>query len=295
MLKFLKKFKSKKDQPKGVLPDETLLDRYAFSGRAYSRHIISVLVFLIMLLFGTIIYLIYQIKVITRELNQQNFAVFVEKCDGAIEVNKISNFQTGADEKTVRSLAWNVVRYIKSAGTGNADVVFDEAARFMTAEMKQNFSAIADAEKANLLRLSQGGGGVYRVIDSAKVKMLEKEDLPPNSKTSITQYDAVVTGTARILANETKQELAREEFTILVRTVPLSARTESNPFGLLVSSMDILDPNKSIRVLQERQKEQQKKQSSGSTIGDILGVSPDNMKKEQEQIEQERKNNEVNK
>lgn len=278
---------NKKDTKSSTQGNENLYERYAFSGRAYSRHAISILVLIILLLLGIITYLIYNNYMVVKELNRRNFATFTEKCDGTIEVGKIADFQTGADERTVRSLAWNIVRYIKSAGTNNAEVVFDEASRLMTPDMKQAFSVISDAEKGNLKRLSQGGQGVYRVIDSAKVKLLEKEDLPPGTKFNVTQYDAVVTGICRVLANETKQELAREEFSILVRTVPLTGRTEANPWGLLVSSMDILDPNKSLRVLQKKQEERDKQNSSGSTIGDVLGLSPDSMQKDRERIAEE--------
>lgn len=281
--------KSKKSEDGSPLPGN--LDLYAHSGRAYARHTIAVLILIILLLLAVILFLVYSNYLTTLELNRKNFAVFTEKCDGSIDTGKVAQFQTSPDAKTVRSLAWNVIRYIKSAGTGNSAVVFDEAGRLMTPDMKQAFSIIADTEQANLKRIASSGQSVYRVIDSANVKPLEKEDLPPGSKTSITQYDAVVQGVSRVLVSDTRQELAREEFMILVRTVPLSARTEANPWGLLVSSMEILDPNKSVRVLTKRQADQQKDSSSGSTVGDMLGLSPDKMRQEQEKIANEANQN----
>lgn len=266
------------------------VDQHAFSGRAYARHAIAVLVLIIISLLGLNFFLLFNQHLTVTELNKKNFSVYREKCDGSIEVSNISTYQTAPDEVTVRSLAWNVVRLIKSAGSGNADVVYDEASRLMTSDMRQAFQVISDTEKSNLKRFAANGQGVYRVLEGVKVKLLEKEDLPPGAKVEISQYDVVVSGSVRILTMEDKQQLGpTEEFSIRVKAVPLKARTEANPWGLLVSSMDILDPNKSLRRLKEVQAEKEKNSSSGSTIGDALGLNPDKMKKDQEKINQEEK------
>lgn len=264
-------------------------EQHAFSGRAYARHSIAILVLIILALLGTIFFLLFNQYLIVSELNKKNFAVFREKGDGSIEVSPISAYQTTPDEVTVRSLAWNVVRLYKSAGSGNADVVYDEAKRLMTPDMRQAFQVIIDTEKSALSTLAANGQGVYRVIDKVEVKPLEKEDYPPGSKVEITQYDVVVNGTARFLTMEGKQPVGQpENFSIRIRAVPLKGRSEANPWGLLVSQMDILDANKSLRRLKEVQAEKEKQNSTGSTIGDALGLSPEKMKKEQEEITKEK-------
>ena len=265
-----------------------MLEKNAFSGRAYARHSIAVLVLILLAQLGVIFFLIFNQYLTTSELNKKNFAVFRENCAGGIEVSNINSYQTTPDDVTVRSLAWNVVRLIKSAGSGNADVVLDEASRLMTGDMKQAFQIISDTEKANLTRATVNGEGVYRVLEKIQVKTLDKEDLPPGAKTEITQYDMVVNGTARILSMGSKREVGNpEEFSIRIRTVPLQARTEANPWGLLVSSMDILDPGKSLRRLKEIQANKEKQNSSGSTIGDALGLSPDKMQEDRNKIQNE--------
>lgn len=282
---FMRFFKKKKNaNSKSVLLPENL-EKNAFSGRAYARHSISVLVLFCLIQLGVIFFLIFNQYLVTAELNKKNFAVFRESCNGSIEVTPINSYQTTPDDITVRSLAWNVVRLIKSAGSGNADVVFDEAGRLMTPDMRQAFTVISDTEKANLSRAAVNGVGVYRILEKVQVKILEKEDLPPGAKAEITQYDVVVNGTARILSMASKQEIMpAEEFSIRIRAVPLQARTESNPWGLLVASMDILDPNKSVRRLQQIQAQKEKQNSSGSFIGDTLGISPDKMVQDREKI-----------
>lgn len=283
MFSFLKGKKKGADAPRIQLPSE--LDQRAFSGRAYARHSQAVLVLVNMLLVGIIMFLIFNQYLITDTLNKKNFAVFRENCAGGIETANISEFQTAPDSITVRSLSWNLVRNIKSAGSGNADVVYDEARRLMTADMKQAFQVISDEERRLLKQAAANGGGVYRVIDKLTVKMLDKDDLPPGTKTEIGQYDTVVNGTARVLDMATNQPVGLpDNFSIRIHAVPLVGRTEANPWGLLVSSIDFLDPNKSVRRLKEIQQEKEKGNSSGSTIGDALGISPDKMQEDRESI-----------
>lgn len=291
-MKFFNREKKKTDEPKkSRVP---MGDLHAYSGRAYARQSISILVLIILCQMAGIFYLIFNNYLVATELNKSNFAVFSEKCDGSIEVANISNYQKDAGNLTVRSIAWNVVRLFKSAGTGNADVVYDEAKRVMTKDMREAFSAIAELDKSNLLRQGNSTQGVYRVIDpqTVVVKMLEKEDLAPGSKTEVTPYDAIVSGTLRYFTSETKQQIGQpENFSILIKTVPLEARSENNPWGLLVAGMDILDPSKSIRALQNIKAEKEKNSSTGSFIGDSLGLTPEEMKKDQEKIRQENESN----
>lgn len=269
-------------------------DLQAYSGRAYARQSISILVLIVLCQMAVIFYLIFNSYLVTTELNKSNFAVFSEKCDGSIDVANISNYQKDAGSLTVKSIAWNVMRLFKSAGTGNADVVYDEAKRLMTKDMKEAFTTIAELDKVALQRQGSSNQGVYRAIDpqSVVIKMLEKDDLPPGSKTEVTPYDAVVSGTLRYYASESKIQLGQpENFSFAIKTVPLEARSEGNPWGLLVGGMEVLDASKSVRALQKARSEKEKNSSSGSFVGDSLGLTPEQMKKDQEQIRRENEEN----
>lgn len=231
----------------------------AYSGRAYAKQAISVLMFIIILQLITIICLlvIYYLTVI--ELNKKSFVVFREKSDGTIDIKPISYYQTEPDAFTAKSLAWNVIRYIKTAGTDNADVMFTEASRLMTPSLKENFKSFIENEKFQLSQLNKQNIGIYRVLENVTVKMLEKEDLPPNSQFEPSPYDVVVSGTVRIFFKNNNNEAApAENFHYHVSMTPLEGRTEANPWGLLVSSIQPIEPEKSLKRLKEIEEEKAK-------------------------------------
>ncbi len=203
----------------------------AYSGRAELRHHNAFLKLLIFILLCLFVYREYSWRQHAGILAQQQWLVFHDN-NGTTTVANASEFRTGPSDEEIRNRAWEVLRWILGAGSGNVDTAYAEAKALMTSEMQVEFEAALGSRRGQLKDLR-----VYRKLENVRVEPLTERHLPPGSRVRPTRYDILVTGTMDTYREGTQEKLATGTFAYHVHLVPLDRRTVDNPYGILVSEI----------------------------------------------------------
>ncbi|MGH9763832.1 MAG: hypothetical protein ACREDR_18040 [Blastocatellia bacterium] len=207
----------------------------AFSGRAelrYINHFQRVLIYLLVIVLAWSNYAWMQHS---NRLGDQQYIVFHDN-GGATTAESVAQYRTGPSDEEIRHQAWEVIRWVLGAGSGNADTAFAEAAKLMTSQLKNEFSAEFGSHRGQLKELH-----IYKQLEDVKVMQLTAEMLPPGAREAPTRYDILVTGTLETYREGTQDKMATGPFAYRVHLVPLDRRTIENPYGILVSGISQVD------------------------------------------------------
>ena len=211
----------------------------AYSGFARLRQSNAFLETVILGLFVALLWNDYNWRNFSERLSEKQWMIVHDKC-GDTEVKDVIAFQTGASEVQIRRLAWDMVKWIRAAGSNNIDASYKEAMKFMTARMKEETLGTLEQRRSTVKQLS-----VYFSIDDAKVRQINTEELPIEAQKSgirAGRNDVLVEGILNTFREGTNEQLSSGPIAYWVRLVPLSRPTMENPIGLLVDSMIALDP-----------------------------------------------------
>jgi len=240
MITFLSRRKSRESKNNSVTKPSaariTMTDGRAYSGRAAWLQNSLALQSIILLLFVTLIWQIYEGQKALSALANRGYVVFHDQC-GKTLVGSVADYQTGASDEEIKGTAWDVVRLIVGAGSEDVKKSFDEARMRMTPEMKIEFNASLGQYEQIIKKQN-----IYIKIENGQVKQLEPNDLPSGSRIKPTRYDVVVSGEVQTYDVPTRAQIARKSFSFLVSAVPLSRRTIQNPSGLLVKGLKEFTP-----------------------------------------------------
>jgi hypothetical protein len=240
MIAFLSRRKGRESKNNSVTNQSpariTMTDGRAYSGRAAWLQNSLALQSIILLLFVTLIWQIYEGQKALSALANRGYVVFHDQC-GKTLVGAVADYQTGASDEEIKGTAWDVVRLIVGAGSEDVKKSFEEARLRMTPEMGIEFNASLGQYEQIIKKQN-----IYMKIENGQVKQLEPNDLPSGSRIKPTRYDVVVSGEVQTYDVSTRGQISRKPFSFLVSTVPLRRRTIQNPSGLLVKALKEFTP-----------------------------------------------------
>lgn len=211
----------------------------AYSGFARLRQSNAFLETVILCLFIAMLWNDYNWRNFSERLSEKQWMIVHDKC-GDTEVKDVIAFQTGASEVQIRRLAWDMVKWIRAAGSSNIDASYKEATKYMTERMNQETLGTLEQRRTTVKQLN-----VYFSIDDAKVREIKTEELPLEAQKSgirASRNDVYVEGVLNTFREGTNEQLSSGPIAYWVHIVPLSRPTMENPIGLLVDSMIALDP-----------------------------------------------------
>jgi hypothetical protein len=181
----------------------------------------------------------YNYRVLAEKLSEQQWMIIHDKC-GETEVKDFSAFQTGASDIQIKYVAWNMVYWIRGAGTANVTSNYKQALKFMTNKMKDDVYRELEKRRTELEKLN-----LYFTVDKDLiVRAMKNEDLPIEAQKAgmrAGRYDVYVKATFSALREGTKDLIGTKDYIYWVRLNPLPRPTMENPMGLLVDHMILLE------------------------------------------------------
>lgn len=186
----------------------------------------------------------YNWRAFADELSQKQWVVFHDRC-GDTEAIDAVNFQTGASDIQIKRMAWDMVQWIRGAGTLNVDSYYKQARKFMTQKMQDDLSRELDKRSAELQTLN-----IYFSTEKSLIKQMKTDELPLDAQKAgfkAGRYDVLVKATFTALREGTKEVIGTKDYTYWMHLIPLPRPTMDNPTGLLVDSMIPIEsrlPNK---------------------------------------------------
>ena len=186
-----------------------------------------------------IFYQDYNYRVLAEKLSEQQWMIIHDKC-GETEVKDFSAFQTGASDIQVKYMAWNMVYWIRGAGTANVTTNYKQALKFMTDKMKDDVYRDLEKRRTELQTLNL----YFTVEKDVVVRPMENKDLPIEAQKvgmRAGRYDVYVKATFTALREGTKELIGTKDYIYWVRLTPLPRPTMENPMGLLVDHMILLE------------------------------------------------------
>lgn len=210
----------------------------AHSGLARLRQTNLLQQFFIIILLAHTFWQDYNWRTFADELSEKQWVVFHDRC-GDTEVVDAVKFQTGASDVQVQSMAWNMVNWIRGAGTSNVDDYYRQAIKHMTSKMRDEVYRDLEKRRAELQTLN-----IYFSVDKPKVRPIRTEELPIEAQKAgmrAGRYDVLVSATFTALREGTKEVIGTKDYTYWMRLIPLSRPTMENPMGLLVDHMILIE------------------------------------------------------
>ncbi|MFY9226388.1 MAG: hypothetical protein WAQ98_27170 [Blastocatellia bacterium] len=210
----------------------------AYSGFAKLRQTNLLQQFIIIVLLAHTFWQDYNWRTFADELSEKQWVVFHDRC-GDTEVVDAIKFQTGASDVQIQSMAWNMVNWIRGAGTSNVDDYYRQAIKYMTTKMRDEVYRDLEKRRAELQTLN-----IYFSVDKPKVRPITTQELPIEAQKAgmrAGRYDVLVSATFTALREGTKEVIGTKDYTYWMRLIPLSRPTMENPMGLLVDSMILIE------------------------------------------------------
>lgn len=238
----------------------------AYSGFARLRQSNAFLETVILCLFIAMLWNDYNWRNFSERLSEKQWMIVHDKC-GDTEIKDVIAFQTGASEVQIRRLGWDMVKWVRAAGSTNIDASYKEALKFMTERMRDETLNTLEQRRNTVKQLN-----VYFSIDEAKVRQIKTEELPIEAQKSgirATRNDVLVEGVLNTFREGTNEQLSSGPIAYWLHIVPQSRPTMENPIGLLVDSMVALDPKTTTKTealaknTKETPKETAKEANSG--------------------------------
>lgn len=206
----------------------------AHSGLGVLRQTNSVFQYICIALLIAICWQDYNWRVFAEELAQKQWMIIHDNC-GETQIKDFTAFQTGASDVQIKRMAWDMVNWIRSAGTNNVDTQYKQAIKFMTDKMKEDLYRTLEKRRIELQTLN-----IYFSVENQFVRQMKNEDLPieaRNAGMKAGRYDVYVKATFTAIREGTKEVIGTKDYTYWVRLIPLSRPTMENPMALLVDHM----------------------------------------------------------
>ncbi|MGH9762350.1 MAG: hypothetical protein ACREDR_35045 [Blastocatellia bacterium] len=201
----------------------------AFSGRAELRHTNHVLKFVIILLLVSLAWTNYLWLQHADKLSDRQYIVFHDR-GGDTSAESVSQYRTGPSDEEIRHQAWEFIRWMLGRDSTNAKLADEEVQKLLTPELRNEYVSAHSGDIPATQRLQQ-----YKKFENVTVGPMTSAMLPPGSRTSISRYDILVSGTLERYSLASQAKLATGPFGYHVRLVPLDKRSLENPYGLLIS------------------------------------------------------------
>jgi hypothetical protein len=233
----------------------------SFSGRAELRHTNNILVIIIFTLFVALFWQDCNYRSGYYEISKGQWMVVKESCNGETSLRAATDYQSGPDELTVKSIAVNAVKLFQEAGTETADENFLQIRKLLTDAALKKFDDVTQKLKEDLNDLKESRNlSIYRKIppNDLYVRPITEKDFPPGAKINLTKFDVAVYGKVVTYDSSTNMQIMVNDFFFYIRTSPLENRSVEKIWGLRIESITPLNPKESLGA-QEKAKEDAEK------------------------------------
>ncbi len=213
-----------------VSQDESLR---AYSGRAELRHHNQILKLLCVFLIITISYTNYAWYTHSNYLAKQQYVVYEVNPDGKTNRKNSAFYQDGPTDQEIRYVSWQFVKWIVTAGSNDVDRCYIEARNLLHPSVYSKFDEFSSKVKPGIRELK-----IYRRVPNADSRFMDTSDLTPGSTGQISRYDVIVTGTIESYRVSNNELSDKRNFAFHIRLLPLEARTDANPYALVVADFE---------------------------------------------------------
>jgi hypothetical protein len=233
----------------------------SFSGRAELRQTNNVLVVVVFCLLVGMLWQDCNYRSGYYEISKGQWMVVKENCSGETSLSSATDYQSGPDEMTVKSIAVNVVKLVQEAGTESIDNNFSQVRKLLTDAALKKFDDAAQKQKEDLKDLKESRNlSIYRKIppNDLFVRPITEKDFPPGAKINLTKFDIAVYGKVVTYDSATNMQITVDDFFFYIRTSPLENRTVENIWGLKIESITPLNPKESVAAIEKAKEDAEK-------------------------------------